>query len=310
MVFFLDFSLYRTKPGESLISPRRLAVTPGYFETMKIALIRGRYFEERDTESAPGVVIVDEALARHYWPNEDPVGRRMFQPDNPAHPMVADANTRWYTVVGVVRSVRLEDLAGARNAFGAYYFPYAEDPSRAYTFAIRTDHDGDRSGVTRAVRQAVAQIDPELALFDIKTMEERAELSMSSRRTSMTLATIYGGFALFLSTIGIYGVLAYLVTQRRREIGIRVALGSTPAGIVRFVLRECLVLVAVGLSLGLAGAVAIRKLIATQLYDVYPLDPLVVGGVTLLLGIVALAACIVPARRAMRTDPMVALREE
>ncbi len=301
---------YVTKPGESLISPRRLAVTPGYFETMKIGLVRGRYFEQRDTDSAPGVVIVDEELARHFWPNEDPIGRRMFQPDNPDHPTVTDSNTRWYSVVGVVRSVRLEDLAGARSAFGAYYFPYAENPSRTYTFAIRANHDGDMSAVTRAVRQAVAQVDPELALFDIKTMEERTELSMSSRRTSMTLATIYGGLALFLSSIGIYGVLAYLVTQRKREIGIRIALGSTSAGIVRFVLRECLVLVAIGLSLGLAGAVAMRRLIATQLYDVYPLDPLVVGGVTLLLGIVALAACVVPACRAMRTDPIVALRYE
>ncbi len=301
---------YVSKPGESVISPRRLAVTPGYFETMKIGLVRGRYFEERDTESAPGVVIVDEQLARHFWPNEDPIGRRMYQPDNPANPMQTDANTRWYSVVGVVRSVRLEDLAGARSPFGAYYFPYVENPSRTYTFAVRVNHDGDLGAVTRAVRQAVAQIDPELALFDLKTMDERTELSMSSRRTSMTLATIYGGLALFLSAIGIYGVLAYLVTQRRREIGIRVALGSTSAGIVRFVLRECLVLVATGLTLGLAGAVAMRRLIATQLYDVHPLDPLVMGGVTLLLGITALAACVVPARRASRVDPMVVLHEE
>jgi putative ABC transport system permease protein len=301
---------YVAKPGEPLISPRRLAVTPGYFETMKIGLVRGRYFEERDTESAAGVVIVDEQLARHFWPNQDPIGRRMYQPDNPENPMQTDAKTRWYSVVGVVRSVRLEDLAGARSAFGAYYFAYAENPSRMYTFAVRVNRDGDLGALTREVRQAVAQIDPELALFDLKTMDERAELSMSSRRTSMTLATIYGGVALFLSAIGIYGVLAYLVTQRRREIGIRVALGSTSAGIVRFVLRECLVLVAIGLALGLAGAVAMRRLIATQLYDVHPLDPLVIGGVTLLLGITALAACVVPARRASRVDPMVVLHEE
>ena len=126
----------------------------------------------------------------------------------------------------------------------------------------------------------------------------------------MTLATIYASLALFLSAVGIYGVLAYLVTQRRREIGIRVALGSTSAGIVNFVLRECLLLAALGLAIGLAGSVAMRKLIATQLYDVYPLDPVVMGGVALVLGITALAACVVPARRAMRTDPMVALREE
>ena len=301
---------YINKPGESVISPRRLAVTPGYFETMKIGLIQGRYFDERDTEGGPGVVIVDEQLARHFWPNEDPIGRRMYQPDNPTNPMQTDAKTRWYSVVGVVRSVRLEDLAGARTPFGAYYFPYAENPSRVYTFAVRVNRDGDMDAVTRAVRQAVGHIDPELALFDIKNMEERAGLSLSSRRTSMTLATIYASLALFLSAVGIYGVLAYLVTQRRREIGIRVALGSTSAGIVSFVLRECLLLAALGLAIGLAGSVAMRKLIATQLYDVYPLDPVVMGGVALVLGITALAACVVPARRAMRTDPMVALREE
>lgn len=224
--------------------------------------------------------------------------------------MGTDANTRWLSVVGVVRSVRLEDLAGTRSPFGAYYFPYAQNPARTYTFAVEANRDGDMGAVTRAVRYAVAHIDPELALFDIKTMDERAGLSMSSRRTSMTLATIYGGLSLFLSAIGIYGVLAYLVTQRRREIGIRVALGSTSAGIVRFVLRECVVLVATGLTLGLAGAVAMRRLIATQLYDVHPLEPLVMGGVTLLLGITALAACVVPARRASRVDPMVVLHEE
>jgi putative ABC transport system permease protein len=301
---------YINKPGESVISPRRLAVTPGYFETMKIGLIRGRYFEERDTESAPGVVIVDEQLARHFWPNEDPIGRRMYQPDNPTNPMQTDAKTRWYTVVGVVRSVRLEDLAGSRSAFGAYYFPYPENPSRTYTFAVRVNRDGDMDAVTRAVRQAVAKLDPELALFDIKTMDERAELSMSSRRTSMTLATIYGGLALFLSAIGIYGVLAYLVTQRRREIGIRLALGSTSAGIVGFVIRECLMLVAVGLALGLVGAIAMRRVIASQLYDVHPLDPLVIGGVSLLLATTALAASVLPSLRASRVDPMVVLHEE
>jgi putative ABC transport system permease protein len=301
---------YVNKRGESVISPLRLAVTPGYFETMKIGLIRGRYFEERDTESAPGVVIVDEQLARHFWPNQDPIGRRMYQPDNPANPTATDANTRWYRVVGVVRSVRLEDLAGSRNAFGAYYFPYAENPSRMYTFAVRANHDGDMSALARAVRQAMSQINPELALFDIKSMQERTELSMSSRRISMTLASIYGSLALFLSAIGIYGVLAYLVTQRRREIGIRVALGSTSAGIVRFVLRECLMLVTIGLALGLVGAIAMRRLIASQLYDVHSLDPLVIGGVTLLLGITALAACVVPARRASRVDPIAVLHEE
>ncbi len=296
------------KPGESMISPRHLAVTPGYFETMNIALIRGRYFEDRDNESAPPVVIVDERLARHFWPTRDPIGQRMYSPQNPQDPTKTDANTRWYHVVGVVRSVRLEDLAGTRSAFGAYYFPYAQEPSRGYTFAVRTA--GEAGAVARAVRTAVARIDPELALFDVKTMGERAALSMSSRRTSLMLALAFGGLALFLSAIGIYAVLAYLVTQRRREIAIRVALGSTGAGVVRLVLREGLVLVAIGLAAGFAGAAALQKAVANQIYGVRPLDPLVIGGVTVLLGTIALAACAVPARRAARVDPVAVLKEE
>jgi predicted permease len=296
------------KPAESIVSPYRLSVTPGYFETMNIALIRGRYFDERDNESAALVVIVDERLARHFWPNRDPIGQRMYRPRNPKDLTQTDANTRWYRVVGVVRSVRLEDLAGTKGPSGAYYFPYAQEPSDDFTLAVKSA--GELGGVARMVRTAVAQVDPELALFDVKTMGERAALSMSSRRTSLILALAFGGLALFLSAIGIYGVLAYLVAQRRREIAIRMALGSTGAGVVRLVLREGLVLVAIGLAAGFAGAAALQKAVANQVYGVRPLDPLVIGGVTVLLGTIALAACALPARRATRVDPMEVLRYE
>jgi len=294
-------------PGESMVSPRQLAVTPGYFETMNIALIRGRYFEDRDNESAAPVVIVDERLARQFWPNQDPIGQQMYKPQNPKDLSKTDANTRWYQVVGVVRSVRLDDLAGARSGFGAYYFPYAQNPSRGYTFAVRTA--GDAGSVGHTLRTAVAQIDSELALFDVKTMGERAGLSMSSRRTSLMLALAFGGLALFLSAIGVYGVLTYLVTQRRREIGIRVALGCTGAGVVKLVLREGLLLLAIGLLVGFAGAAGLQHVVTNQIYGVRPLDPLVIGGVAVLLGIIALAACVVPARRAVRVDPVAVLTE-
>jgi predicted permease len=296
------------RPGESVISSRRLAVTPGYFETMNIALVRGRYFEDRDNESAAPVVIIDEQLARHFWPDRDPVGQRMYRPQNAKELTKTDANTRWYQVVGVVSSVRLEDLAGTASGLGAYYFPYAQDPSRGFTLAVRTA--GGAGATARAVRTAVARIDPELALFDVKTMGERTALSLSSRRTALILALAFGGLALFLSAIGIYGVLAYLVTQRRREIAIRVALGSTGVGVVRLVLREGLVLVGIGLAAGFAGAAALQKAIASQIYAVRPLDPLVIGCVTVLLGTIALAACAAPARRATRVDPIEELRYE
>ncbi len=295
-------------PGESFIAPYRLSITPGYFEAMNIALIRGRYFDERDNESAAPVIIVDERLARHFWPDRNPIGQRMYRPASPKEVTNPAPNTRWYQVVGVVRSVRLQDLAGTRGASGAYYFPYAQEPSRDYTFAVGTV--GEAGAVAGAVRKAMVRIDPELALFDVKTMPERAAFSMSSRRTALLLALAFGGLALFLSAIGIYGVLAYLVAQRRREIAIRMALGSTGAGVVRLVLRQGLVLVAIGLAAGFAGAAGLQKAIANQTYGVRPLDPLVIGGVTVLLGMIALAACALPAWRAVRVEPVAVLKEE
>ncbi len=295
-------------PGETFVSPYRASITPGYFEAMNIALIRGRYFDERDNESAPPVIIVDERLARHFWPDRDPIGQRMYRPASPKEVTNPAPNTRRYQVVGVVRSVRLEDLAGTRGTSGAYYFPYAQEPSRDYTFAVRTV--GEAGAAAGAVRAAMVRIDPELALFDVQTMPQRVAFSMSSRRTSLLLALAFGGLALFLSAIGIYGVTAYLVAQRRREIAIRMALGSTGAGVVRLVLRQGVVLIALGLAAGLAGAAGLQKAIANQTYGVRPLDPLVIGGVTVLLGMIALAACALPARRAVQVDPVTVLKEE
>jgi predicted permease len=299
---------YVMKPGESLISPHYAIVTPGFFQTMRIALIRGRYFDDRDNEGAPSVLIVDQQLAHRFWPNRDPVGLRMYTSANLQDPNAPGANTHWYQVVGVVGNVRLVDLAGTGSAYGTYYYPYAQAPSREYTFAVRSN--AKETAIVPALRTAMAQIDPDLALSDVKTMQERAVLSMSSRRTSLLLALAFGGLALFLSAIGIYGVLAYLVTQRRREIAIRMALGSTPAGVVRLVLRQGLVMVALGLAAGFAGATGLQRAIASQIYGVRPLDPLVIGGATVVMGAIALAACALPTRRAARVDPVAVLKEE
>jgi predicted permease len=299
---------YVMKPGESVISPRQLVVTPGYFELMGIPLVRGRFFEDRDTETSTPVVIVDERLARRFWPDSDPIGRRMHLPENAADLLKIDEHTRWMTVVGVVRPVMLDDLEGNGSPVGAYYFPFSQSPSRGYTLALKTA--ADTGPVVRAVRAEIAGIDPELALFDIHTMEQRAELSLAARKTSMMLALGFGGVALFLSAVGIYGVLAYLVSQRRREIGIRIALGSTAAAILRLVMGEGLALVGTGLAVGVAGAVLLRRAVETLIYGVSPLDPLVLAAVTVVLAAVALAACGLPARRAMRVDPVVVLTEQ
>jgi predicted permease len=299
---------YVMKPGESLISPRMVTVSPGYFEAMGISMARGRAFDDRDSETAPMSVIVDEKLAHHFWPNRDPIGQRMYAPTDINNLMKTDEHTKWLHVVGVVRNVRLDDLAGNGTPVGVYYFPISQNPERYFTIAIKST--SDLSAVGRALHAGIAGIDPELALFDAHTMAERTELSMSTRKTPMTLALGFGGLALFLSALGIYGVLTYLVTQRRREIGIRAALGCSASGIVKLVLSEGLVLVGIGLVLGIAGAALLRKALENELYGVQPLDPFVMASVTVVLALVALTACLLPARRATQVDPIIVLNEQ
>lgn len=295
---------YELQRGESLISPLQLSVTPGYMETMGIGLVSGRYFQESDEQGSPLVMIVDERLAQRFWHGRDPVGQRMYEPD-PSNP---NQEKIWYRVVGVVRSVRLQDLSGSGNPEGAYYFPFAQRTDNQFTIAARTTTDATQ--FAHAVRTQIASVDPELAPFDIRTMEQREELSLSSRRTSMLLGLSFGALALFLAAVGIYGVLAYLVAQRQREIGIRVALGSTHSGIVKLVLREGFGLVGIGLVVGIAAALSLRTVIATEIYGVGALDPLVVGSVAFAFGLVATGACVLPARRAMKVDPVVVLNEQ
>ncbi len=299
---------YQMKSGESLVSPLNISVTPGYFEALGISMVRGRSFDDRDNETAPRVIIVDERLAQHFWPNQDPLGRRMYFPGDAKNLLKIDEHTVWMTVIGVARTLRYESLDGSGAPVGAYYLPNSQQPAGGFTFALKTA--ADPGSIIRALRSGMARMDPDLAVFDVHPMSERIDLSLSSRRISMLLANAFGGVALFLAALGIYGVLAYLVARRTREIGIRVALGSTRSGVLKLVLREGFQLVAIGLVLGMIGAASLQKAVASEIYGLRPLDPLVLASVMALLAIVALAACAVPARRAMRVDPMVALRYE
>jgi predicted permease len=298
---------YRMAPGESLISPFQIRVSPGYFESMGITLRSGRFFNESDTDQSAKVVIVDERLARRFWPGQDPVGRRMFKPDNPEDLSNPGPKARWFTVVGVVSEVRITGLIETEDRVGAYYVPAAQDPPRYLTLTVRTA--GDPTAVTPAIRRELAAIDRELPLYGVLTMDQRMSESLVDRRTPMMLAATFAGVALFLAAIGIYGVLAYQVSQRTREIGIRMALGSDARGIFRLVLSEGVVLLGVGLTLGLAGAFLVRRAMESQLYGVGAMDPVVLSVVAGVLALVALAACAVPARRAARIDPVVALGE-
>ena len=301
---------YQRTPGESVISPRQMRVSPGYFETMEIELVKGRYFNATDEAGSLETIIVDEQLAERFWPDEDPIGKRMFQPQSTEDLLKTDENTSWLTVVGVVRSVRLNDLADTNQRVGAYYFPFEQRPQGFFTFAVRAAESGGAAALVPTLRDQMGRIDPELALFDVRLLTERAELTVSSKRTAMTLAVGFGAVALFLSAVGIYGLLAYHVTQRSREIGIRMALGSTAGNIIGLVVGEGLALAGAGLAAGVAGALALQRVIANEVYGVSALDPLVISAVASLLLAVVAAASALPARRAGRIDPVRAINQE
>lgn len=296
---------YVMKPGESLVSPNLIVASPGYFEAMGIDLIEGRFFDERDVDGALAGVVVDQRLARRFWPDQSPLGKRLYFPSNRQDMTRIDENTRFFSVVGVARSVKIRALVDPDERVGAYYFPFEQRPRSRMTFAVKGANAG--TGLIESVRRELAAVDPQLPFYDVQTMQQRMDDSLATRRSPMLLVTAFGAMALFLAAVGIYGVLAYLVTQRTREVGIRMALGSDAAGIFRLFLKEGLAIVALGLALGLGGAVALARFVAGLLYEVQPLEPSVLAAAAALLAAVALAACAMPALRATRIDPVKAL---
>jgi predicted permease len=301
---------YAPREGESVVSPSRLHVTPGYLEALRVPLRRGRFFTASDSAEAPRVIILDERLAQRFWPGADPVGRRVYLPDSPDDLAAPGPTAVWMQVVGVVAPVKLKGMVeeGELARAGAYYLPYAQDPTRNIGFAIRTT--GGTSNDTAVVQRALAEIDPEMQMFDIFTMRERVTRSLDARRAPMLLSMGFGLVALLLASIGIYGVLAYQVGQRTREIGIRMALGSDASAILRLVLREGAGLVGVGLVGGVIGLLGLHRFMASQLYGVGALDPVVILAVTGVLALASLAACLGPARRAARVNPVEALSQQ
>jgi predicted permease len=298
---------YQMSAGESFISPARVLASSGYFEAIHARLIAGRLFDGHDVATAPGVAIVDQTLAARFWPGVSAIGRRLYRPDDPNNLLAMTPRTQTFTVVGVIAPMKLETLVDPRGQVGACYFPLAQQPARALTFAVRTD--ADPTMVSQAVRDAIHSVDRELPAFDLQPMERWTTKSLASRRTAMLLSLIFSAIALFLAAVGIYGVLAYLVAHRRKEIGIRLALGASARAAFALVMREGLVVTAIGLGLGAIGVAFLERALRSQLFGITVTDPVVLVVVTGLLASVAAMACAVPAWRASRIDPRVALSD-
>ena len=284
-------------PGEASPHGRQEVVGGDYFKSMQIPLVAGRTFNDADTLTAPPVVVIDEYLVKRYFADRHPLGQHI-QRGGPTSPK--------FTIVGVVGTINSIDL-GQPVTKERIYYPATQQAPRASALVLKTGLDPQ--SLVPQVRAAVRGIDPEQPIADVRTMEEWVARSLQNRRTNMTLLTIFGAVALVLSAIGIYGVLAFGVAQRVREFGIRQALGADRSSILSLVLKQGLRTAGLGMLLGLAGSVALGRYLQTLLFGVTPHDAGVFGGVTLLLFAVAMAACYVPARRATRVDPMVALRD-
>ncbi len=285
-----------------------MPVTPNYFSTIRIPVLQGRDFSASDTASAPLVVIISKAMAQRWWPNENPIGQRI------TFDFVPDEQPR--EIVGVVGDVRLSQTQTQPGPI--VYLPHEQQSQRwlgpswgyrsAMVYILRTK--GNPTGIAAAVRSAVAEIDPSKPVGNLQTVEQNLRNQVSGERVYMLLLTIFGAIAAALAAVGIYGVMAYAVTQRTREIGIRMALGATSSSVMALVVKQALILVFLGLILGIGGAFALTRLIANELYGVTPTDPTTFIAVSLGLVVVAVLASLIPTRRAVSVDPTVALRYE
>jgi putative ABC transport system permease protein len=299
---YLSFDIQGAEaPGPGAVRDAALFTTsPGYFETLRIPLLRGRFYDASDRPGTETVAVVSQAAAERYWKGGDPLGTRITL-DDPRDP-----EARWLTVVGVAGDVLHQRLN--EPAYPQIYIPFGQAPVRSMVLAVRTA--GDPASLVPAVRRALADRDRDLPLADVSTLEERRAVSLARPRVN---ATVLGGFALaalVLAAVGIYGVVAYGVVQRTRELGIRMALGAGGSALLRMVIREGMAPVLGGMAVGLVGALAAGRLLRSLLFGVGAGDPVTLLLVTCFLVGVALAAMYLPARRAAGSDPMVALRTD
>jgi predicted permease len=292
---------YEPRPDDPVVAPVISQISDGYFETMAVAVVAGRTFDRSDVAGSLPVAIVDSYLADRFWPGQDPLGKRLAL----GVPGL-DETPDWRTVVGVVDVVRINQLTGDQP-LGHFYMPAAQVPAARLFIAVATSLPPE--AMAGALRATVTQLDPDLPVYGVQTMAARLAESVATERLRMLLLAAFGSLALFLAAIGLYGVLAYSVAQRGAEIGIRMALGSSTAALFVMIVRQGARLVGIGLLVGLFGSLLLGRLVQSMLFGVEPLDPLVIGAVFGLLALTALAASVLPARRAMKVDPLVAIRE-
>jgi putative ABC transport system permease protein len=280
--------------GTSLPIDWRIA-SPGYFRLMGIPLLAGRDFTEQDGPGAPDAIVVSRAAAKKFWGNQNPIGKMIHRPTVAAS----------YTVIGVVGDVRHTAL---NQEFPCLYFSSAMRTAGLMDIVVRTQ--GRPESLQQPARARIHAIDPELPLFNVRTLEEYVYNTAAQPRLNAALVLVFAGVALLIAAIGVYGVLAYSVNQRTREIGLRMALGAQPSGVLWWIAGQGMLVALAGIGAGLAGAVALSRVLSSLLYGIQPRDSMTFTGVAVLLSVVALTACLVPAHRASRVDPIVALREE
>ena len=273
-------------------------ITPEYFTGLRIPLVRGRAFSAQDRATTEAVVVIDETLAQRYWPNQDPIGQQMG----------FNSNGPWFTIVGLVKHAKSSSLE-SDNPEGFYFMPMAQRPSAAVSLVVRTNNSRPQD-LANAIRSAVHAINPSQPVYDFKTMEERVEESLVSRRFLVVLLSIFAGLALLLAALGLYGVISYSVKLRTRELGIRMALGARRSDLLSMIVRKGMQLAVAGLALGLFTILLMGRALSSLLYQVSLFNLPTLLLTSLILGMTVLLACYLPARRAAGLDPMRTLRED
>ena len=296
---------YQMKPGESLVAPSGINVVPGYFEAMHVQLVGGRFIGPQDTVGQPLAVVIDDRLARKFWPDQDAVGRRLYRPSDPNDIAKITPQTQFLNIVGVIKEIRMLDPRPDVTPVGIVYFPWEQQAGRGPTLVIKTS--APMPGLINQVRQEIVKIDPQTPVFRERTMQEWIDNQLIGRRLPMYIALAFGVVALLLSVVGVYGVLAYSVVQRERELGVRMALGSSTGGVFKIVLKDGAKIVGIGVAAGVLFAILAGQVLKAQLFGVAPMSPIVLAGVTILLTVVAILATMIPAWRASKINPIIVL---